>query len=118
MRKSFAEKTEVHLPDGEHRSQARDYQGEDLLSTTVSSLCVAVLLVFSNHFPASLVSPELCLSGILGDTLEGGFALSLAVPAIEPVEAECAMCPLGFWNRGLEGPCRRDTDLWAGGRRG
>jgi hypothetical protein len=44
-------------------------------------LCTA-LLVLSNHFPASLLSPELCLlAWALGDTLEGGFALSLA-PAL------------------------------------
>lgn len=37
------------------------------------------LLVRSNHLPASLLSPELCLLDvILGETLEGGFALSLA----------------------------------------
>jgi hypothetical protein len=48
------------------------------LSVKVAVDCPALLLVDSNHFPASLLSPELYLLVIsLGDTL-GGLALSLA----------------------------------------
>jgi hypothetical protein len=75
-----------------------------------------VLLVFSNHWLASLLSPELVLlERSRGDRLEGGLALSLArVGELCAVEA--------FWGWLFEadggGLWRRETDRWAGGRRG
>lgn len=42
-------------------------------------LCTTLLFELSNHLPASLLSPELyLLYGAFGETLEGGFTLSLA----------------------------------------
>jgi hypothetical protein len=48
---------------------------------------LALLLVLSNHLPASLLSPELCLltsaGSALKDTVDGGLALSLAGAVME-----------------------------------
>lgn len=55
--------------------------------------CLALLLVLSNHFPASLLSPELCLltsvASAFKDTVEGGLALSLAGAVME-------LCDVGW----------------------
>jgi len=49
------------------------------LSTKEGLPWLAVLFVFSNHCPASLLSPELVLLvRSCGETLDGGLALSLA----------------------------------------
>jgi hypothetical protein len=82
----------------------------------VDLLCLALLFVFSNHWPASLLSPELFLSEVsCGDTLDGGLALSLASVG----ELRLVVCSLGGMADEEDGGlCRRETDLWAGGRRG
>jgi hypothetical protein len=89
---------------------------QDLLSTKLDLLCLALLFVFSNHWPASLLSPELFLfERSCGDTLEGGLALSLARVG----ELWLVVCSLGRVTVALGGGlCRSETDLWAGGRRG
>lgn len=86
------------------------------LSTKVDLLCLALLFVFSNHCPASLLSPELFLSEVsCGDTLDGGLALSLArVGELRLVFRSLGCRP----DAEAGGLCRRETDLWAGGRRG
>jgi hypothetical protein len=78
-------------------------------------LWLAVLLVFSNHCPASLLSPELfLLERNCGDALDGGLALSLA----RVCELIAVGCPF-TWRLDPDagGLCRRETDLCAGGRR-
>jgi hypothetical protein len=62
----------------------RNINGEERCCYSLSTvkdalLWTALLLVFSNHLPASLLSPELCLFVVkFADTVDGGFALSLA----------------------------------------
>jgi hypothetical protein len=86
------------------------------LSTRDDFGWLAVLLVFSNHWPASLLSPGLVLlERSWGEWLEGGLALLLAsVGELCAVEAV-----LGWrWEADGGGLWRRETDRWAGGRRG
>jgi hypothetical protein len=85
------------------------------LSTNDDLPWLAVLLVFSNHWPASLLSPELVLlESSCGETLDGGLALSLARFGELCVVVEA----LAFRLDEAGGLWRRDTDWWAGGRRG
>jgi len=59
------------------------------LSAKEALLCKALLLELSNHLPASLLSPELYLFGLIfGETLEGGFTLSLAAALRELGEGD------------------------------
>jgi len=77
-----------------------------------------VLLVFSNHWPASLLSPELVLlESSWGETLEGGLALSLASVGDVSAVGTFLGSRLEGWGLG-GGLWRRETDRWAGGRRG
>jgi hypothetical protein len=94
-------------------------QAMHLLSAKEALLSCA--LVLSNHFPASLLSPELCwLEYSFGEILDGGFALSLAGALAESSEEGCR----GWRNDAdllgspVGGLCRRDTDSCAGRRRG
>lgn len=76
----------------------------------------ALALAVSNHLPASLLSPELCvLERSFGDRL-GGLALSLAACR----ELSVRWRSVGCFARGrdVEGLCRSETDSCAGGRRG
>lgn len=97
-------------------SGADEDSRQNLLSTKLDLLCLALLFVFSNHWPASLLSPELFLCEVnCGDTLEGGLALSLARVG----ELRLIVCSLGRGAVAVGGGlCRSETDLWAGGRRG
>lgn len=72
----------------------------------------------SNHFPASLLSPELFLfEKSLGERLDGGFALSLAgLGELREVDRRVGLPFKADVAAG--GLCRRETDLCAGGRRG
>lgn len=89
--------------------------GQDSLSTNEDLPWLAVLLVFSNHWPASLLSPELVLlESSCGETLDGGLALSLARLGELCVVVEA----LTFRFDEAGGLWRRETDWWAGGRRG
>ena len=97
-----------------HRSAAR-WVAQDSLSTNDDLPWLAVLLVFSNHWPASLLSPELVLlESSCGETLDGGLALSLARFGELCVVVEA----LAFRLDEAGGLWRRETDWWAGGRRG
>jgi hypothetical protein len=70
------------------------------------------LLVVSNHFPASLLSPELSLLMKVGDTLN----------AVVLGGSEAGVLACGWAVGVVVGPTvaewRRDTDWCAGGRRG
>src|SRR4051812_15538355 len=78
-KKNYEAKTGSHLPimvsNDVHSATTRC----NPLSTNEALLCSALLLVFSNHLPASLLSPELCLlTVVFAESVEGGLALSLA----------------------------------------
>lgn len=118
-KKSCEERTVGHLQavvewniNGEERSCYS-------LSTVKDALLwTALLLVFSNHLPASLLSPELCLVVVrFADTVDGGFALSLA-GALGELNVVGWGSNLRFGGRSVGGLWRRETDLCAGGRRG
>lgn len=84
--------------------------GEYLLSVNEALLCLALLLVVSNHLPASLLSPELFLfDNSLGETLDGGFALSLAVLGELSAVDWCWTCGFVLALDG-GGLCRRETE--------
>lgn len=93
--------------------QHSDKWGVYELSTSAVLFCCAALFALSNHWPASLLSPELCLLRTRGgDALEGGLALSesdvrvlASGPRVDLVGTEADEA----W--------RRVTDLCAGARR-
>jgi hypothetical protein len=93
--------------------QTVGYYRRPSLSMKEDVFWLAVLFVFSNHCPPSLLSPELLLERNSGDALDGGLGLSLT----RVRELSAAGCSF-TWCLDLDagGLCRRETDLCAGGR--
>lgn len=86
-----------------------------LSSKVVLRFAVILLLELSNHLPASLLSPELCLVLLLGcdEYDDGGFALSLFGMVFGDDVASAGFLCRGMV--GIEGAWSKDTDLCAGG---
>lgn len=116
-KKSCGERRAVHLQ--KVISMGANHMAKpDSLSTNEELFCCALLLVVSNHFPASLLSPELCLfERSFGDAL-GGLALSLAGFGELNVVGWRSSATLDSRRPTAGGLCRRETDRCAGGRRG